>query len=561
MSFRVLHLLLLVAIPLALPSSAGSELSSLTSTAHLFSAKSPFASPQSSDDEKYSLRGIVLNSVTGEAVRGALVQIYSRGQDSLLTGPDGKFQFDNLPNGQTYINVRKPGFFTNQEIEEAFGSPPMFTVGPDTAPVTLKLIPEGVIYGHISEDDGEPIESLSVQLMAQVIREGRKTWQPGPSATTDEDGAFRIAELRPGNYFLSAGPSRNPLSFPSGLSQPGARGIPEVFYPNGSDLSAAAPLPIAPGKRFEVNLTVSPQPFYRVSGSITGYPTGNSVNCQLYDSAGKNVGNNARFDPGTGAFRIISVPAGFYTLRAVSQGEGVAGKHLTASVSLNVNSDLSGIHLLLVPAVNIPIHLSVVSSHSAMEQPSTPQNWFPAYVQLVSRSDGFSQQRYGSQQVGEQPNISLELQNVISGTYRVEINPNGMLYAQSATSGTTNLLESDLIVGAGGSVQPIEIVMSDDVAFLNGSVSSDNQPAMATVLVLSDHSPSQTRIQRTDPNGVFNIAFLPPGEYKLLAVDRADQLEYANPDVMRKYLPKAKDIRLSPDQTSKVELELVKVGD
>ncbi len=60
----------------------------------------------------YSIDGVVINSVTGEPVRSALVQIYGRQQMSLLTGPDGKFHFDGVPQSQLTITVRKPGFFT-----------------------------------------------------------------------------------------------------------------------------------------------------------------------------------------------------------------------------------------------------------------------------------------------------------------------------------------------------------------------------------------------------------------------------------------------------------------
>src|SRR5438046_10452383 len=39
-----------------------------------------------------------------------------------------------------------------------------------------------------------------------------------------------------------------------------------------------------------------------------------------------------------------------------------------------------------------------------------------------------------------------------------------------------------------------------------------------------------------------------PGAYKILAVDHPEQLEYSNPDVLRKYLSKARDTTLSADQ-------------
>jgi len=46
------------------------------------------------------------------------------------------------------------------------------------------------------------------------------------------------------------------------------------------------------------------------------------------------------------------------------------------------------------------------------------------------------------------------IQNIAPGTYNVEINPNGALYVQSATSGTTNLLESDLSIAPAARCNP-----------------------------------------------------------------------------------------------------------
>jgi hypothetical protein len=167
--------------------------------------------------------------------------------------------------------------------------------------------------------------------------------------------------------------------------------------------------------------------------------------------------------------------------------------------------------------------------------------------------------RHGSQQVGEPGSPRFELQNIPPGVYGVEINPNGMLYVQSATSGPTNLLESDLSVPPGGSPQPIEITLRDDGTSLTGSVSLDSRPVSATVLAFSEHSAIPPIIQPTDSNGMFQLPFLAPGEYKILAVDRVEQLEYRNPEVMRKYLVRASEITLFPGRSAKIELQLVKV--
>jgi len=544
---------------LAVPSFEPPQMPILSAASDEIQNTASFESQQYSTSDKYTLRGSVFNSLTGEPIRGALVQIYFHGQSSMLTGPDGKFQFDGLPLGQTTITVRKPGFFSEDDFEPNARGQLLAATGPNSSPVVLKLIPEGVIYGRISEEDGEPIEGLPVEVLVQHLQNGKKVWDRRPQAVTDEDGNFRIAELQPGSYFLSAGPSRNPVTFPAKLSQPGAQGIPLVYYPVGSELAAAAPISIASGKRVEINLTLSPQPFYRLSGSISGYAPDQPLNLQLRNSAGIPLPYNWRFDSASGTFRILWVPAGVYTLHADALDSH--GHSLTASVPLTVNADLSGLHLILLPTVTIPIRMSVIASRSGAERFGDQENYFPAYVQLVAHNAGLFELRYGSQQVGEKGASSLELQNIAPGTYSVEVNPNGPFYVQSATSGTINLLESDLPVAPGASPQPIEITLRDDVASLSGNVSFDNQPLSATILAFSEHASAPLRIQPTDPNGGFQLSLLPPGTYKILAVDHLDRLEYANPEAVKKYLSNAREVTLSPDQSAKIDLELVKVGE
>ncbi len=544
---------------LASPSLEPPEPLTVDLVTNTFQYDSSIVPQQYSTDDKYTLKGTVVNSVTSEPIRGALVQIYFNGQSSMLTGPDGKFQFAGLPPGQSTIMVRKPGFFSEDDFEPTARGQHLATTGPNSSPVVLKLVPEGVIYGHITEEDGEPIEGLPVELLARHLQNGRKVWDRRPEGITDEDGNFRMAELQPGDYFLSAGPSRNPVTLPAQLSQSGAQGIPMVYYPVGSELAAAAPIPITPGKKVEINLTLSQQPFYRVSGSINGYVPNQPVNLQLRNSAGIPLPYNWRFDSATGSFRVNGVPSGAYTLHA--EAPDSHGHSLIATVSLTVNADISGLHLILLPTVNIPIRVGIVISRTGAQRLGDQENYLSAYVQLVARNAGLFELRYGSQQVGEQAASSLELQNVAPGTYSVEINPNGPLYVQSATSGTINLLESDLSVAPGSSPQPIEITLRDDVAFLSGTVSLENQSLNATILAFSEHTSIPPRIQPTYSGGNFQLSSLPPGTYKILAVDHPDRLEYANPEAVKKYLSKAREVTLSPEQSAKIDLELTKVGE
>src|SRR5258708_33279250 len=126
---------------------------------------------------------------------------------------------------------------------------------------------------------------------------------------------------------------------------------------------------------------------------------GQPVNLQLRNSAGIPLPYNWRFDSATGTFRVNGVPAGAYTLHADAPDSH--GHSLTTAVPLTVNADLSGLHLMLLPAVTIPIRMSIITSRTGADRISEQENYFAAYVQLVPHNAGLFQLRYGSDPVGE----------------------------------------------------------------------------------------------------------------------------------------------------------------
>jgi len=63
-------------------------------------------------ETKYSLSGTVVNVLTGEPIRRALVQIYMGPGQASLTDDSGHFEFNGLPPGQASVTVQKPGFFS-----------------------------------------------------------------------------------------------------------------------------------------------------------------------------------------------------------------------------------------------------------------------------------------------------------------------------------------------------------------------------------------------------------------------------------------------------------------
>jgi len=529
----------------------------------------------------YPIRGTVVNSLTGEPIRGVLVQIYANGQRSVLTGADGSFQFADVPAGTVNLNVRKPGFFTAQAIQSPRAQASFATSGPDQPPVVLKLIPEGVISGQISGDGGEAVEGLSVQLMAERVENGKRTRVVLHGAQTDEQGEFRIAELQPGKYFVFVGASNRIEAFAAPPSQQGARGYAATFYPSGNDLATANPVEVAAGQHAEINFSLRSQLFHRISGTVSGYPQGTTgINLQVTDAAGQQMGAGFRFDQASGTFRTLWLPAGAYTLTAEMR-DPESGQVYFASQNLNLTSDVAGVHLHLLPGLNIPVSFRVEQTRSDSPQPpeflvtrgprgtQRRQVNAPARVALVPQGEAISrQQRFAQPGKGED---SLEIADVSPGVYAVQVFPNGPYYVQSARSGSLNLLEQNLTVAPGSSVQPIEIVLRDDFARLEGSVTLGEENDSATVIAIPEGGQPQMfgvgrwrpspGVDTSHPGAVFEMSQLAPGTYKILAVDRADDFEYGNPEVLQKYISKAREIFLVANQRAKIELELVHIGE
>src|ERR1700746_801399 len=108
-----------------------------------------------------TVSGVVVNSVTGEAIRRALVQVQggSPFHGSARTAPEGRFQIPNVPESDVIIAVRKPGFFNDQELHPENFEPSIIHMTSATEPLTLKLLPEGARVGHVAPRGESPGKS------------------------------------------------------------------------------------------------------------------------------------------------------------------------------------------------------------------------------------------------------------------------------------------------------------------------------------------------------------------------------------------------------------------
>jgi hypothetical protein len=532
----------------------------------------------------YTISGTVVNSVTGEPVRHALVQVANLpgNPPSMLTNSEGRFQFEHVPPTDVLIMARKPGFFSEQELHpEGVLQTQLLHVDRNTSDLAIKLFPEGTIAGRVATVKGEPLEDTPVRAFQQRVADGRKRWAQLGQSTTDEDGQFHIGNLVAGQYLLVAGPT-----YSVGRMRVRGKGtvrqeeIVASYYPGVPDVEAATPVGVVSGQQLQADFALTAQPIFKVAGTVATVAGTTLTSVQIMTRSGEAVGQSVNLDPPTGKF-TAEVPAGTYLVTALAPDAN--GNQFEGSLAITVNSDIDNVAVAIGAPLVLPVKVEerrtesagssnraeglmdisslgtveIVSGNMRHRVTAEPFRIPPVQVRLISAENQLQASEYQADNTG---NV-FAVRNFTPGRYTVDIQPNGRWYVQSARSGNVDLLREELVIGSGRRPDPIEIVVRDDGANLSGSIHADGQAASGSVLVIPEQEgPSQIRVVHAAPGGDFLVDRLAPGDYKLLGVDSLDGFEFRNPEVLGSYLSKATRISLQANQQASVTVERVQIG-
>ncbi len=502
---------------------------------------------------RYTLSGTVVNSVTGEPVRRALVQIFMTGQQAVLTDSGGHFEFDDLPPGQTAVAIRKPGYFTDQDLNAAQFGPPLAKVGPNASPLTLKMFPEAVIVGRVESRDGDPLQNVTVRLIRMNVVNGRRQWNQANATNTNEDGEYRIGSLLPGSYYVIAGPSSETVWLGPARTKGREGAFPEVFFPEARDLASATPIQLAPGQQVEADISIAAEPVYRVSGAVEGVGESQGMSVEFATESGEPLpfpteyGESGRFD--------AKVPAGTYILKVTAFGDGPP---MTGSVKLNVNNDLAGVRVAVAPVSTIPVRVTFENTRS---HPRAVASSSTVIIHLSRVDASFGGDDEYLSLGGSSDPAANSIHDLSPGRYSIEVtSPTPEWYVRSARCGGTDLLRDDLVVVSGARLPAIDIVLRDDGGTLSGTASSQGLPSRAAVIAVPDAAPKMARVVYVGPDGRFNFGKLAPGDYSVLAVDQHEPFEYGNPEALAPYLSSATRTAVPANGDTDVNINVVIVG-
>jgi hypothetical protein len=496
-----------------------------------------------SEDTFYILSGTVLNSVTGEPVRRAAVQVSGQGGSVTLTDPGGHFVLEGLAEGSVFLTAMKPGFCA----DEAGNATPA-QVGKDAPAVVLKLTPSGVIRGRVTTKDELPIEGLQVRLFAKQNVEGRMVWADQPfQGRTDDDGEFRIPGLHSGSYYVAVDQSEEMMLSQRGIANPREQVSPRVFYPGVSDMSAASALELDAGGEADADFTLSPEPVYHVTGNLSSAARAVST-LTFKRKAGEDTDFSQDVGVQGGRFEA-KIPAGAYSVSAQA-GDGL--ELTTVGSAVLVRRDETDLQVPLTTPPTIPVEFVKEQGSGSTERSVGMQEGVPGVVlQLDPVSQSFAGVNPWRAQTGGIPNVT-------PGTYRLLITTTGEWWVKSARSGGVDLLTDDLTVVEGEQLEPIEVVVRQGTGTVSGTVPVGD-PGHVIVLLVQPHG-SRNFIRSTiATQGNFTISGVPPGDYAIVALNDGDRLEYANPESLNPYLSDAEQISVRARGTTMVNLGLTAV--
>lgn len=510
----------------------------------------PRAAPQTAPDH-FDIHGKVINAATGEPISGALVQLADRSQ---FSQSDGSFTFTNLPSRQLAVSTIKPGFFNDQALRRW-----NFTnTFPAEGDLIVKLTPEGIIFGQVKNEIGEPMDGVTVQAECWQFADGRRQLTSRLDTTTDDEGNFRIAELIPGSYYLAFAvlPRGSRPVNNSRRKMHEEDGYAFQFYPGAADISTARPLEIHAGAQVHVVHTFGRQRLFEITGIVRGASQDSPAQMSFVRSSGDFIGS-IRLDSKTGQFQIAGVPAGTYLLSATSVRRSsdaqLTDSPLTAMLPIHVDSNLDG----LIPNLALE-RAAVVQLHDEVQGDATPNNFHQVMVRMFQKEFP----RYSPAVVvpasPDAPRAPVPVPGFAPGTYSVDAIPMGIGYIASLRCGSIDLLRDDLAVAPGSAPPPIEVTLRNDGAQLNVALLDGAGPA--TFVIFSPEYPRRTILLPSSAasNSVPNLA---PGIYQVFALNTGADLEFRNPSAVEAYLQHASSVTLQPGDNSSVRVEMQQSAD
>jgi hypothetical protein len=513
----------------------------------------------------YTVRGVVLNSVTHQPVARALVDAH---ENAVLTDNEGRFEF-GLQGGTAEITVRRPGYGSR-------GRPSNHTirVGTNMPTLTFYLTPEALITGQVTLSTSDTADGIHVMAYRRRIVNGREQWMMEGQARTNSDGVFRLTGLQAGTYLLYTQPTRDDEG---GFSRRSAAvyGYPAAYYPGVADFSASGLLTLTAGQHAEADFTLTRQEFYSVTVTVADREAGSGMNLQVRDASGRQVGFPVRWNAQQGVAET-NLPNGRYFLEARRRGESQLYGRVDFTVA---GTSVSGLNMSLLPLHAIPVTVRKVftatnsaggNGFSDGQQAGDATGSAGLNISLVAAEEFSGQPGGGGLRAagGTNDGGSYEIDNVSPGRYWAEASPfEG--YVSSITCGGVDLARDPLVIGPGSSTAPIEVTLRDDTGTITAQLSTSSAGEAPTPASVGEQQQiyvyaiplfpyaGSIRMSGIQGSGQITLQGLAPGSYRVVAFDAPQEIDFHSPDGLARYAGMGQTTSVDAGGSANVQLDVI----
>lgn len=520
----------------------------------LLAASAATFGSQTDPKSKASIEGQVVSQATGAPLKNATVKlqhVVGYSQDPLIqqANEEGRFRFTNLQTGDWEVSADRRGFVPGKYGGRKFlpqGSRISLTADQQIRELVIKLVPQATIAGRVLDDEGEPVEGARVAVLKAGYANGILRWSEVASATTLDNGEYRIPRVAAGPYLVKctiARIVRAPSS--SGIET----GYVTTYHPNATEQSLAAAVDVQDGSEIgAIDIRVATTGVFHVRGR---FPTTDRQGIvQLVDRSdpSKVLTESVATPPGY-LIDFPRIPPGSYT----AYGLTMEGKRYRASQPVDVrDQDVDSLVLNPAPADEVQGDVKLkpddrkvtLSTLSVVIQPiglGTNIRWLPGPVKI-----------------GDDLRFRfLFLENLHFVSFSVEVSrfPEGC-YLASVRYGGKEVPDSavEYINGAA-----LEITIGTDGARLDGNaLNQDDTPFEgAVVALISTDGKGAPRSMMSGPRGAFHFTGVPPGAYKLMAWDDVGRDDIENPDFIKRFESQGTPVKLSASGTATVSPKVI----
>jgi hypothetical protein len=472
--------------------------------------------------DKATVEGTVVNALTKEPLKKAHLTLDDGNTTYAVTSTaEGKFRFEGIDPGDYLLAAQRQGFVPNDDEPWHKLEP-----GSHLKDIVIPLMPQGVIAGHVVDEDGDPVRALTVSAARTIHVNGRPIVLATQGSQTDDEGYFLLSELDAGRYYLYVEPTRHARQ----PSKPGHPGVEEEFIRTDDPI----PRDITPGSALrDIEIHVRKSAVFRIRGRISN-PRPDSGALEIWPPDRAGVFNRPQANVRNGAFEFEAIPPGSYvlTMPAYATAEDLArnpARFCRVPVTIT-DHDIEGLVIDLTPGPSIAGTIKMDGGESFPKPPFVALHGAGMTQTAVAKDDG-----------------TFGWTNLSPVKYIFDYGPPNDDYVKSIQLNhqpATALI--DLTSGTGGT---LDIVIAPHAASVAISVDGGKT---AQVALWSD---SKFETWDTELDGTTSIDHLPPGDYQLLAFEKIESAIAEIPEFRARF--DAQTIKLAEGSHENVELKRI----